>query len=166
MRAPVMTRNARTARQETGTQPSHGPSLRIGVVAPGTRIEPDLAERVKAFAADSFLDRAPEIVFHPQCFLQRGSFRRRRCRARRGASSKSPTIPTFDALWFARGGYGACRMAEAALAKLNERARAKTYLGYSDAGAILGGLYKRGYPERGARADADRPDRARAARRR
>jgi muramoyltetrapeptide carboxypeptidase len=50
------------------------PSLRIGVVAPGNRMEPDLAERVKAFAADSFLDRAPEIVFHPQCFQQAGHF--------------------------------------------------------------------------------------------
>jgi muramoyltetrapeptide carboxypeptidase len=53
--------------------------------------------------------------------------------------------PSLDALWFARGGYGACRMAEAALAQLTEAARAKTYLGYSDNGAILGGLYARGY---------------------
>jgi hypothetical protein len=45
------------------------PSIRIGVVAPGTRIEPALAQRVKAFAADSFLDRAPEIIFHQQCFF-------------------------------------------------------------------------------------------------
>ncbi|HCK83361.1 MAG TPA: LD-carboxypeptidase, partial [Hyphomonadaceae bacterium] len=37
------------------------------------------------------------------------------------------------------------RMAEAALSSLNENARAKTYLGYSDAGALLGGLYAKGF---------------------
>ena len=34
---------------------------------------------------------------------------------------------------------------EAALAQLNGASRVKTYLGYSDNGAILGGLYARGY---------------------
>ena len=120
------------------------PSIRIGVVAPGTRIDPALAERVKAFAADAFLDRAPEIVFHPQCFLSAGHFAgddAARARAFLGFAND----PRFDAIWFARGGYGACRMAEAALSELTEASRAKTYLGYSDAGALLGGLYKRGY---------------------
>jgi muramoyltetrapeptide carboxypeptidase len=120
------------------------PSIRIGVVAPGTRIEPALAERVKAFAADSFLDRAPEIVFHPQCFLNAGHFAGED-EARLKAFVEFANDPGFDAIWFARGGYGACRIAEAALAQLNEVSRAKTYLGYSDNGAILGGLYARGY---------------------
>lgn len=120
------------------------PSLRIGVVAPGTRIDSDLAERVKRFATDSFLDRAPEIVFHPQCFQSAGHFAGDDA-SRTEAFVSFANDPGFDAIWLARGGYGACRMAELALARLNDHARAKTYLGYSDAGALLGGLYARGF---------------------
>ncbi|MBY0568130.1 MAG: LD-carboxypeptidase [Hyphomonadaceae bacterium] len=120
------------------------PSLRIGVVAPGTRIEPALAERVKAFAADSFLDRAPEIIFHPQCFASAGHFAGDDD-TRLKAFVDYANDPSLDAIWFARGGYGACRIAEAALAQLNGASRLKTYLGYSDNGALLGGLYARGY---------------------
>lgn len=117
--------------------------LRIGVVAPGTRIDQALAERVKAFASDCFLDRAPEIVFHPQCYLSAGHFAGDDA-ARLEAFVEYANDPTLDAIWFARGGYGACRIAEAALARLGPAARAKSYLGYSDAGALLAGLYKRG----------------------
>ncbi len=119
-------------------------SIRIGVVAPGTRIEPVLAERVKAFAADAFLDRAPEIVFHPQCFLSAGHFAGDDD-ARAEAFLDYANDPTLDALWFARGGYGACRIAERVLGGYHETARTKTYLGYSDGGALLGGLYARGF---------------------
>lgn len=120
------------------------PSLRIGVVAPGTRIEPELAARVKAFAADTFLDQAPEIFFHQQCFFSAGHFAGDDA-ARRAAFVEFANDPSLDAVWFARGGYGACRIAEAALAQLNGASRLKTYLGYSDNGALLGGLYARGY---------------------
>ncbi len=122
-----------------------GQRIRIGVVAPGTRIDEAIAERVKAFAADAFLDQAPEIVFHPQCFLSAGHFAGDDA-ARAEAFLDIANDPKFDALWVARGGYGACRMAEQVLAKYHESARAKTYMGYSDAGAILGGLYKLGFP--------------------
>lgn len=121
------------------------PSIRIGVVAPGTRIEPELAVRVKAFATDSFLDRAPEIFFHQQCFFRAGHFAGED-NQRVAAFVEFANDPTLDVLWFARGGYGACRMAEAALDQLTQDARAKTYLGYSDNGALLGGLYARGFP--------------------
>jgi len=120
------------------------PSLRIGVVAPGTRIEPALADRIKAFATDSFLDRAPEIIFHPQCFASAGHFAGDD-ETRLKAFVEYANDPSLDAIWFARGGYGACRIAEAALAQLNGVSRVKTYLGYSDNGALLGGLYARGY---------------------
>lgn len=119
------------------------PPLRIGVVAPGTRIEPALAERLTAFAADSFLDRAPEVVFHSQCFLSAGHFAGDDA-ARLKAFVDYANDPSLDAIWFARGGYGACRIAEAALAQLNGAARTKAYLGYSDAGVLLAGLYKHG----------------------
>jgi muramoyltetrapeptide carboxypeptidase len=120
------------------------PSIRIGVVAPGTRIEPALAARLKAFAADTFLDRAPEIVVHSQCFLSAGHFAGDD-ETRLRAFVDYANDPTLDAIWFARGGYGACRIAEAALSQLNAASRQKAYLGYSDNGAILGGLYARGY---------------------
>jgi muramoyltetrapeptide carboxypeptidase len=118
--------------------------IRIGVVAPGARIEPELAERVTRFAADSFLDVAPEIVFHPQCFLSAGHFAGDDD-ARAAAFVEVANDPSFDALWCARGGYGACRIAERAIAQLNLSAREKAYLGYSDFGAILGGLYAQGF---------------------
>ena len=119
------------------------PPIRIGVVAPGTRIEPALADRLQSLAADCFLDRAPEIVVHPQCFLAAGHFAGDDA-ARRDAFVEFANDSAFDAIWFARGGYGACRMAEAALDRLTDAARAKTYLGYSDAGALMAGLWKRG----------------------
>jgi len=119
--------------------------IRIGVVAPGTRIEPELADRVTAFAKDSFLDQAPEIFFHQQCFFQDGHFAGHD-EARIAAFVEFANDPSLDALWFARGGYGACRIAEAAVSQLTDAARAKTYLGYSDNGAILGALYARGFP--------------------
>ncbi|MGE0661837.1 MAG: LD-carboxypeptidase [Hyphomonadaceae bacterium] len=120
------------------------PSIRIGVVAPANRIDEDIAARLKAFATDSFLDRAPEIVVHPQCFLSAGHFAGDDD-VRLRAFVDFANDPSLDAIWFARGGYGACRIAEAALAQLNGASRVKTYLGYSDAGVLLAGLYKNGY---------------------
>ena len=48
--------------------------------------------------------------------------------------------PEIDAVWLARGGYGACRVAEYAIPRFNEHASAKKWLGYSDAGFLLAGL--------------------------
>ena len=53
----------------------------------------------------------------------------------------------IDAVWFARGGYGAGRVALRALHRLDEEAARKTYLGYSDTGALLAGLYTCGFRE-------------------
>ncbi len=54
--------------------------------------------------------------------------------------------PDIDAVWFARGGYGACRIAEAVIPELTAHAYAKRYLGYSDAGSLLAALYRAGFP--------------------
>ena len=43
-------------------------------------------------------------------------------------------------MWFARGGYGSNRIAEAALADMPAAAHGKLYMGYSDAGFLLAGL--------------------------
>ena len=50
----------------------------------------------------------------------------------------------YDAVWFARGGYGSGRLIEAALPRLGPPARRKTWLGYSDGGALLAALQARG----------------------
>jgi muramoyltetrapeptide carboxypeptidase len=51
---------------------------------------------------------------------------------------------SVDAIWFARGGYGSNRIAEAAIRDLPAAARSKIYLGYSDAGFLLAAFYKEG----------------------
>jgi muramoyltetrapeptide carboxypeptidase len=117
---------------------------RIGVVAPGSRMSVDVAERVPALAARLYPARTPEIVFHPQCFASHGHF----------AGDDDTRVQAFldvanddgyDAVWFARGGYGSCRLVEAVMGRLTETARRKTYLGYSDAGALLAALYRAGF---------------------
>ena len=108
-----------------------GKVVRIGVVAPGNRIDPEVAAGVKALSEATFPGRVEE-VFHPQCFLSARHFAGEDS-ARAAAFVEVANDPSLDAIWFAAGGYGACRMAEAALAQLNQHARAKTYLGYSDA---------------------------------
>ena len=115
--------------------------MRIGVVAPSTPIGRDVAEQVSAIARDSFPEI--ELVFHPQCFLTHNHFAGPD-QAREAAFLAVANDPGFDALWFARGGYGSCRIAEAVLAKLGSAAGDKTYLGYSDAGYMLAGLYAAG----------------------
>jgi len=117
-------------------------ALKIGIVAPASRLEPAMAERVTRLAAE----RHPSVGlhFHPQCYLSSGHFAGADA-ARAAAFVEIANDASFDAVWFARGGYGSCRVADAALAKLNEAARRKTYLGYSDAGALLAGLYAQGF---------------------
>ena len=53
--------------------------------------------------------------------------------------------PDSDAVWFERGGYGACRIAEDAVAAMTLAARGKAFLGYSDQGNLLGALYRDGF---------------------
>jgi muramoyltetrapeptide carboxypeptidase len=122
-----------------------GAALRIGVVAPACRIEPAIGQRVQALAASLYPGRAPDIQVHPQCHLTHGHFAGDD-EARAEAFVEVANDPSFDALWFARGGYGSCRLAEAVLPRLTRAARAKTYLGYSDAGSLLGALYGLGFP--------------------
>jgi muramoyltetrapeptide carboxypeptidase len=116
--------------------------MRIGVVAPSSRFSEDAAERTTSLAAR--LHPGATLVFHPQCFMNHNHFAGTDY-AREDAFVEVANDPGFDALWFARGGYGACRIAEAALARLGPRARDKAYLGYSDAGFLLAGLYRAGF---------------------
>jgi len=120
--------------------------LRIGVVAPGVRISPETARGVCDLAAGLYPDAPPEIVFHPQCFLSDGHFAGPD-KVRAEAFLDVANDERFDALWFANGGYGAGRLTDLVLPHLTEAARGKAYLGYSDAGSLLGALYARGFEQ-------------------
>jgi len=117
--------------------------LKIGIVGPAARLRPENAEAVTAIAAERYGDRA-ELYFHPQCFLNQGHFAGDDA-ARAAAFVEVANDPSYDTLWVARGGYGCSRIAATVLPQLTEAARAKTYLGYSDAGFLLAGLYNRGF---------------------
>ena len=116
--------------------------MRIGIVAPSSRFSPEAAARVQHLAAE----RAPGLVldFHPQCFFSHNHFAGTDAQ-RAEALVDVANDPSFDAVWFARGGYGACRIAAEAIARLGPAARDKIYLGYSDAGYLLAGLYRAGF---------------------
>jgi len=116
--------------------------MRIAVVAPSSRFSEEAAERVTAIAART--QPGVEVHFHPQCFLTHNHFAGTDA-ARADALVEAANDPGFDAIWFARGGYGSCRIAEAALARLGPAARDKKWLGYSDAGFLLAGLYRAGF---------------------
>ena len=117
--------------------------MRIAVVAPSNTVSPQIPARVAALAHARYGDAAPEIVFHPQCFLSEGHFAGPDA-VRADALVEVANDPDFDAVWFGRGGYGANRIAEAAIARMGEAARRKTFLGYSDGGFVLAGLLKNG----------------------
>lgn len=117
--------------------------MRIGIVAPSCRLEEAVAERLPDLLRESHGSDAPELVIHPQCFLSEGHFAGPDA-ARADAFVELANDPSIDAIWFARGGYGANRMAEDALARLKSPAGDKRYLGYSDGGFLLAGLYARG----------------------
>ena len=114
--------------------------MRIAVVAPSCTLSETAAERVHAIVEAR---GDAELIVHPQCFLSDGHFAGDD-RARLAALRSVMADPAIDAIWFARGGYGSNRIAEAALADLPDAARAKTYLGYSDAGFLLAGFHKAG----------------------
>ena len=112
--------------------------MRIGIVAPSCRIDEDVVSRVSALA-----EGRAELVWHPQCFLSDGHFAGRDA-ARADAFAEIANDPALDAVWLARGGYGAVRIVDRALDALGPAAQHKTYLGYSDGGTLLGALYARG----------------------
>jgi muramoyltetrapeptide carboxypeptidase len=84
-----------------------------------------------------------DLMIHPQCFLSEGHFAGPDD-ARLAALREVMADESIDAIWFARGGYGSNRIAEAALADLPQAARQKIYMGYSDAGFLLAGFHKAG----------------------
>lgn len=117
--------------------------MRIGVVAPSCQLDASIPKRLNDLVSLSYGHQAPELVFHDQCFLTCGHFAGPDG-ARISALVEYANDPALDAVWFARGGYGACRVVDAALEQFGPAARDKLYLGYSDAGFLLAGLYAQG----------------------
>ena len=89
--------------------------MRIGIVAPSTPILPDDAEAVRALASLGYPD--VELIFDAQCFAVHGHFAGEDGH-RFAALVEMANRPDIDAVWFARGGYGACRIAEDAVAEI------------------------------------------------
>jgi len=116
----------------------------IGIVAPARAITKEDAARVDAIAHEAYPDGEIELRFHPQCFLNYGHFAGDDA-VRSAAFVEVANDKNVDAVWFARGGYGSCRIADAAYEQLTPAARDKVYLGYSDTGAILARLYSLGF---------------------
>jgi muramoyltetrapeptide carboxypeptidase len=119
--------------------------FRIGVVAPAARLDPAFAERTAALAEALYSDRV-EIAFHPQCFLSSGHFAGTD-KERAAALIAYANDASLNAIWFARGGYGSNRIAAEAISAFKPAARDKLYMGYSDCGFLLAGLYKAGFSQ-------------------
>jgi muramoyltetrapeptide carboxypeptidase len=114
---------------------------RIAVCAPSTPLTREDADRVLDLAAAEFPD--VRLAFHEQCFAADGHFAGPDA-MRRLAFLECANDPGFDAVWFARGGYGANRIAAGIVAQLGQAAQDKVYLGYSDGGYLLAALYRAG----------------------
>ena len=114
--------------------------MKIAVVAPSNTLKREAADRVEAITAAR---GDCELFIHPQCFLSEGHFAGNDGE-RLSALREVMADPSVDAVWFARGGYGSNRIAEAAAAGLPGAARSKVFMGYSDTGFLLAAFHKAG----------------------
>jgi len=120
-----------------------GKRFRVGVAAASSRFSSVVSGRLTAQVAATRPN--VELVFHPDAFREHGHFAGDDA-TRARALLDLANDPSIDAIWFGRGGYGACRIAETVMAGLTDVARAKRWLGYSDVGSLLAGLYRLGFP--------------------
>lgn len=114
--------------------------MKIAVVAPSCTLSRGAAEQLEAVVRER---GDCELAIHPQCFLSDGHFAGTD-EQRLGALREVMADASVDAVWFARGGYGSNRIAEAAVRDLSDAARSKRYVGYSDAGFLHAGFHKAG----------------------
>ena len=97
--------------------------MKIGICAPSAAFLRADADRVLALAAAEY--PGADLCFHDQCFLEDGHFAGTDAQ-RLAAFVEMANDPGFGAIWFARGGYGAGRIAAAAMRQLGDAARGKT----------------------------------------
>jgi muramoyltetrapeptide carboxypeptidase len=114
--------------------------VKIAVVAPARSISQAGAARVAAFGALYYPQ--VELSFDPQSFAEAGHFAGPDA-LRAEAFLRAANDPSVDAIWFARGGYGSNRILAEVMPRLGPAAHAKSYMGFSDMGFLLGALYAR-----------------------
>jgi muramoyltetrapeptide carboxypeptidase len=114
--------------------------MKIAVVAPSCPLKREAADAVNAIAQAR---GDCELWIHPQCFLSDGHFAGSDTE-RLAALFEVMADPSVDAVWFARGGYGSNRIAEAAVSGLPDAALTKQFMGYSDAGFLLAAFHRAG----------------------
>lgn len=138
---------------------------RIAICAPATAITPDHAEATEQLVQAEFPEHS--VFIHPQCFESHGHFAGTDMQ-RLTALLDCANDPQYDAVWFAKGGYGSNRIAQAAVTQMNAAAREKTYVGFSDMGYMLAALYRAGIgqPVHGSMPVSARSERGREAVRR
>jgi len=118
--------------------------MKIGIVNASSRLAPERGEAILDWFRRNIPDGRISPVLHPALFLKHGHFGGDDA-TRADAFVEFANDPRIDAIWFARGGYGSCRIAEAVVPRLTEVARGKRYLGYSDAGSLMAAMYKAGF---------------------
>jgi len=111
----------------------------IAICAPATPITREHQTALEELVAAEYPGH--RVTFHEQCFARAGHFAGDDL-ARLTALLECANDPAFDVVWFAKGGYGSNRIAEAATRQMNRAARAKTYVGFSDCGYLLAALYR------------------------
>ncbi len=111
----------------------------IAICAPATPITREQQVALEELVAAEYPGH--RVTFHEQCFARSGHFAGDDLQ-RLTALLDCANDPAFDVVWFAKGGYGSNRIAEAAIARMNAAARAKTYVGFSDCGYLLAALYR------------------------
>lgn len=114
--------------------------MKIGVLASSSIANPDAIAPVSAFAAIAYPQ--VDLLFHPQVYARAGHFAGTD-EVRAAAFLEFANDPGIDAIWFMRGGYGSNRILTRIMPELGPAAKHKMYLGYSDAGFLLGALYAR-----------------------
>jgi muramoyltetrapeptide carboxypeptidase len=114
--------------------------MKIAVVAPSNPMSREAADKVEAIVRGR---GDCDLFIHPQCFLEDGHFAGSD-EQRLSALREMMADTSVDAVWFARGGYGSNRIAEAAVSELPDAARPKTFMGYSDTGFLLAAFHKAG----------------------
>lgn len=114
--------------------------MKIGIVAASSVGRADPIPPAMAFAALAYPEA--DFMVSPHALDHAGHFAGDDA-TRAAAFVQMANDPAIDAIWFLRGGYGSNRILAAAMPRLGEAARHKTYVGYSDVGFLLGALYAR-----------------------
>ncbi|MEM9839769.1 MAG: LD-carboxypeptidase [Pseudomonadota bacterium] len=117
--------------------------MKVAIVAPSRTLPEEAANQVLTISEEPEFSNI-ELYLHPQCFLSTGHFAGPDV-DRANALIAVANDPSFDAVWFARGGYGSCRIVSDVTSALTPTAKTKTWIGYSDTGYLLSAFDRAGY---------------------